>query len=103
MSGAMSMRRRQRVVVRHAERRAVREDAGKAPQADFADLQEIPLELDFREAPRVRNERGRPGLDVPLEIAILLLKMLGLKEQPFRPDDAVVGRHRRVCDVIYNE
>ena len=37
-----------------------------------------------------------PGLDVPFEIAILLLKMLRLEEQPFRPDDAVVGRHRRV-------
>ena len=66
------------------------------PQPDFADLQEIPLELDFGEAPAVGHERLAPGLDVPLEVAILLLKMLRLEEQPFGPDDAVMGRHGRV-------
>ena len=89
-------RRRQRVVVRHAEGGAVGEHAGEATQADLADLQKIPLELDFREPPAVRDQRLAPAFDIPLEVAILLLKMLGLKEQPFRPDDAVVSRHGRV-------
>ncbi len=42
------------------------------------------------------GQRVAPGLDVALEVAVLLLKVLRLKEQHFRPDDAVVGRHGRV-------
>ena len=62
-------------------------------QAELADAQKIPLDLDLGEAPAVRDERLAPRLDVALEVAILLLKVLRLEEQPLGPDDFVVGRH----------
>ena len=61
--------------------------------ADLADAQKIAFELDLREAPAVRDERMAPRLDVALEVALLLLEVLRLQEQPFGPDDSVMGRH----------
>ena len=63
------------------------------PQPDLADAQKIALELDLGEAPAVRDERPAARLDVALEVALLLLEVLRLQEQPFGPDDAVMGRH----------
>ena len=34
-----------------------------------------------------------PRLDVALEVALLLLEVLGLQEQPFGPDDSTMSRH----------
>ena len=34
-----------------------------------------------------------PCLDVALEVALLLLEVLRLQEQPFGPDNPVMGRH----------
>ena len=64
-----------------------------APQPELADAQEIALELDLGEAPAVRDERLAPRLDVALEVALLLLEVLRLQEQPLGPDDSVMGRH----------
>ena len=36
-----------------------------------------------------RDERLAASLDIPLEVSILLLEVLGPKEQSLRPDDAL--------------
>jgi hypothetical protein len=68
----------QRIVFRHPERRAVREDAGRSPQTEFADPQMVAFELDLGQAPAVGDERLTSRLEVALKVAILLLKMLRL-------------------------
>ena len=73
-------RRRQRVVGRHPERRAVREHPFETPKPDLADLQEVALELDRGEAPAVGHQRLAARLDVLLDIPVLLLKVLRLQE-----------------------
>ena len=89
-------RRGQRIVFRHPERRAVGKDAGRAPQAELPDAQEVALELELGEAPAVRDERLAARLDVALEVAILLLEMVRPQEQPLGPDDLVEYRHVRI-------
>ena len=88
-------RPRQRVVVGHAKRRAVGEHPCDTPQRDLADRQQVALELDVGETPAVGDERMAPSLNIALEIALLLLEVLGLQEQALRPDDSVVVRHWR--------
>src|SRR4030095_11955025 len=43
----------------------------------------------------MRDERLTSRFDVALEIAILLLKVLGTKEETFGPDDLAINRHSR--------
>src|SRR5262249_38279670 len=74
---------RQRIVLGHPKRRAVREHTGNAAQSDFPDAQKIALEFDIGEAPAVGNQRLTARLDVALEVPVLLLKMLRLKKKPF--------------------
>jgi hypothetical protein len=83
----------QRIVVRQPEGRAVWKHSRRVPQASLADAQEVGFELELGEAPAVRHERLTAALDVALEIALLLLEMLGLQEQPLGPDDAAMRRH----------
>jgi hypothetical protein len=97
--GADVDRRRQRVVFGHPERRPVGKHAGRTPQPELADAQEIPLDLDLGEAPAVADERLAPRLDVALEMAILLLKVLWLEEQPLGPDNLVIDRHSRPSEM----
>jgi len=52
------------------------------------------FEFELGETPAVGDQGLAPRLDVPLEIAILLLKVLRLQEQPLGPDDPVIRRHR---------
>ena len=47
------------------------------------------------------DERLAAGFDVALEVAILLLKMLRLEEQPLGPDDFVIDRHSRQLRIGY--
>ena len=63
--------------------------------AEFADTEKIPFDLELSKAPAVRDQALTTGLDIPLEISILLLKVLRLQEQSFRPDDSVIHRHSR--------
>ena len=42
------------------------------------------------------HQRLTPRLDVALEIALLLLKVLRLQEQPFGPDDPIMRGHVRL-------
>jgi hypothetical protein len=74
---------RKRIVVRHAEGGAVREDTGGAAKGELADRQQIAFELVLGEPPAVRREGVAPRFDESLEVAILLLKMLGLEEESF--------------------
>src|SRR5205807_2689785 len=91
--GADVDRRRQRIVVGQLERRAVRKYARKTAQRRFADAQQIALELDLGEPPAVRHEGTTSCLDVALNVALLLLEMLGLQEQPLGPNHPVMRRH----------
>jgi hypothetical protein len=83
---------RQRIVVGHLKRRAVGEHAREATQRDLADAEQIPFEFDLGETPAVRDERTAPRLNIALEVALLLLEVLRLQEQPLRPNHAVMGR-----------
>src|SRR6185436_9650850 len=88
-------RRRQRLVLGHPKRCAVGEHAGGPPQAELADGEKVALELDLGKTPTVCIERLTAVLDVALEVAILLLEVLRLQEEPLRPDDSVMRRHSR--------
>ncbi len=86
-------RRRQRVVIRHRERRAVREYTARTTQAELADRQQVPFDLQLRESPGPGAQWAGAPFDVALQIAFLLLEVLGPEEQAFGPDDAIVFRH----------
>ncbi len=84
------------IVIRHSERRPVWKHAGGATQRELADAQQVALELDFGEPPAMRDKSLASSFDEPLEVAILLLEVLGLEEQPLGPDDLVMSRHSRI-------
>src|SRR5262249_17262417 len=86
---------RHRRIVGHLKGRAVGKDSGETRQSKLADSQKIPLDLDLGEAPGVSSECLATSLDVALEVAILLLKVLRLKEESLGPDDFVGNRHSR--------
>ena len=79
-----------------AERRAVRQDAGGGADRELAERQQVGVELELRQAVAERAQPGRAAADQPLEIALLLLQMLRLQEQPLRPDDLVLPAHLQV-------
>ncbi len=83
-------RRRQRFVLRHGKRSAVRKYSARAPQAELAYGQQVALDLQLGEAPRMRTQRRGAPFDPALQIALLLLEVLGPQKQPFGPDDAIV-------------
>jgi len=86
-------RRRHGIVVGQPQWRAVGEDADNPPDPDLPGPQQVALQFDLGEPPRVRRQRLTARLDVPLQIAILLLEMLRLEEQPFGLDDLVGDGH----------
>src|SRR5262249_28745386 len=86
-------RRRQRMIVREAKRCAVRKYTRGAEQTQFTDSQQIRFELEIEEAPPMPPQRQGADVDVALEVALLLLEMLGAKKQTFRPDDLGEARH----------
>ncbi len=69
-------RRRQRLVLRHREWRAIGKHAARAAQAELADGEQIALDLHFGEAPGIRAQPGDAPFQVSLQIAFLLLEML---------------------------
>src|SRR5882724_2329655 len=77
------------MVIRHPERGAVRKNAGGAPQGEFADRQHVALDFELDEAPSMAAQGLAARLHVALEIALLLLKVVGLEKQALRPDDLV--------------
>src|SRR3990170_4530290 len=84
-------RRRQWLVFRHAERRAVRKHTGDPTQPQLADREQIAFELELRHTPRMAAQRMAAVFDVALEITVVLLQMLGSQEQTLGPDDLAVS------------
>src|SRR6185437_12852796 len=91
--GADFERRRQRIGLRHGERRAVGEDTPRPPQRELADREQVALDLQLHESPGIRTQRANAALYVVLEVALLLLKMLRAQEQPFGPDNSILLGH----------
>ncbi len=75
-------RRRQRIVIRHRERRAVGKDTPGPAQAHLADREQVALDLELREAPGIRPQRARPPFEQRFQVAFLLLEMLRPRNSP---------------------
>src|SRR6185369_1416579 len=84
---------RRRIEMRKIEWCAVGEDAARRGDLDLAQGSRRMIELELREAPVISLRRARTRLQQSLEVAIMLLKMLRLKEHPFRPDDLIIPGH----------
>ena len=84
---------RRRVLAREVERRSIGKDAARLGDLYLTEREDCAVELHGDEAPRVAEQRSGASFDVPLPEAIVLLEVLGLKEQPFGPDDFIVPRH----------
>src|SRR6185369_9152707 len=82
-------RRWQRLVLRHREGRAVGKHAARAAQSELADREQVALDLELGEAPRMRAQRCGAAFDPALEMPLLLLEMLRPEEEPLGPDDAI--------------
>jgi hypothetical protein len=75
------------------EGRAVGEYASSIVHRHFADAQCRLIDFQMEEAPEQASRGFAARLDEPLQVAILLLKMLRPQEHPFRPDDFAVPGH----------
>ena len=71
----------------------VLENASALRYREFPNTQEFMVDPKLGDAPSVGPQCCDPLADQVLEIAVLLLKMLGLKEHAFRPHHFVVPRH----------
>ena len=69
-------------VVGDAERRAVGQQAGDAAHRELAERQQVGVEFKLRQTPGERAQPGGAGPHQPFEIAVLLLQVLRLEEQP---------------------
>ena len=65
-------------------------------QREFALLGQIAINLELGEAPWIRRRRSYPGFEQVLMIAVILLQMMGPKEETFRPRYFGVPGHYRI-------
>src|SRR5206468_2856897 len=90
---------RRRAIIRDAERGAVRHDAYGPPQRELALLGQIAINLELGEAPWVRGRCPHAGFEQALVIAVILLQMMGPKEETFRPRNFGVPGHYRISQI----
>jgi hypothetical protein len=93
-------RRRNRIVVGHAEGGAVGQHATRATHRNSSGREQVALQLELRKAPAPGVQGGRPDLELALDGAFLLLEVLWPQEQAFTPYDPVVDGHpvlRTLC------
>src|SRR5262245_33869865 len=74
---------------REVEGRPVRHDPARRGERELAERELWLVDRERHEAPVVRGEGPGAPFHPRLEVAILLLEVLGLEEQPLRPDDLV--------------
>ena len=86
-------RRRYRRIDRNIERRPVGHQAGDPRQSDLSQLQQLLVELDLAESVGIGEQGPGAPFEQALDVALLLLEMVGAKEDALRPDDLVVERH----------
>ncbi len=81
-------------VAGHVERRAVRHDPGGRAHGELAERQHVGVEVELRQPPAERAHGPGAGAHQAVEVAVLLLEVLRLEEQAFRPDNLVLPVHR---------
>ena len=78
-----------------AERGAIRQGTAAARNGEFADVQQLLLELDLGHTPGVRLQVTGGFMNQMLGKAVSLLKLLHPQEHALRPYDAVAVLHRQ--------
>src|SRR5712671_1467468 len=81
-------------VLGDAEGRAVIEDTAAADHREFADGEEIAVDLDVDDAPGMRTHAIDATAHELFDIAVELLEMLGPEEHPLGPYDFVIPVHK---------
>src|SRR6185437_10072142 len=84
---------RQGIGIRHGEGCAVGKHTACPAQRELADREQVALDLELHESPRIRTQSAHAALDVVLEVALLLLEMLRAQKQPFGPDNSILLGH----------
>src|SRR6202012_4463834 len=77
--------RRQMALVRQLEWRAVGENAGRVLQANDPLFELGHMEFEPAQAPRMSEQLSPRGTRVPFQVSLLLLKVLGLKQDALDP------------------
>ena len=87
-------RRGRRTLGRKIKQASVRHDSRGPAKRKLALLSKIPVDLERREAPRVRGYVTCAAFERVFEITIALLKMVRPKKEALRPVNLRVPRHR---------
>ena len=82
------------------EGRAVLEHAGDARQRELARAQQVAVKRQLGYAPGMRTQRRGAGLEQMLEVAILLLIVLGAEEHALLPHHLVVPGHAACVSLL---
>ena len=77
----------------NVERRAVLQNAAAGSHGEAAGGQQLAVDLQFGESPGMGPEAVDASAHQPLDIAVILLEVLGTEEHALRPDDLVVPGH----------
>ncbi len=86
-------RRRMVFGLRHAEHRAVLGQAGGGLQRELADLQRLVVDLERRHPPGIGGDAAGEAGDQRLGMAVGLLEMMRLQEQPLGPQNLAIPGH----------
>src|SRR5262249_61635484 len=86
-AGGDAQRRRKRIARGAIERRAVREHAARRPDGQLAELEERVVDRQLDESVAVRPEGSRALLQLRLQMAVVLLEVLGLEKRALGPED----------------
>lgn len=86
---------RGQVDVGDVEGRAIGQDAARLEDGELAGHQGRLVDHQMGETPVIADQGCHAGLHPPGGVAVLLLKMLGLQKEAFRPDNPTEPRH---CD-----
>ena len=105
--GAKLQRGWQRIELRHCKRRAVRQHAAGACQAELAQRKQALVDLELHKAPGVDVGTNHARINKTLDVAKFLLKMVRLEEHALGPDDTVAPAHQcwliNVCRSIQSK
>src|SRR5260370_17040856 len=78
-------RRGRRAFAGKIEQAAVRHDARRPPQSELALLGEIAVDLELREAPRIRGHMTRTAIDRVFAVTVVLLHTIPPQQAALAP------------------
>jgi hypothetical protein len=95
VAGALRQIQRQRCIraAWNGEWRAVLHDSGCHRQGKAPGRQQVAIDRQLSQAPRMRAQRSRSGLQLPSDVPILLLEVLRPEEHAFLPHHLVMPEH----------